>query len=84
MVHKNLKHMITSVEEMIEHYVSAWNEQELENYLAAFAQCWSEEATYTDPNFFQVKGVQGLAELAQSSLALMPVRKFSVLTMPDY
>ena len=76
--------MMTSVEEMIVRYVSAWNEQGLENYLAAFGQCWSEEATYTDPNFFQVKGVQGLAELAQSSLALMPVRKFSVLTIPDY
>jgi hypothetical protein len=76
--------MINTVEGVIEQYVSAWNEQGLENYLAAFALCWSEDAIYNDPNFFQVSGLQALAELAQSSLSVMPVRKFAVLTTPDH
>lgn len=76
--------MITSVEEMINHYVAAWNEKGLEKFKAAFAPCWAGDATYTDPNFALVKGLNGLAELAASSLENSPVRTFSVLTAPDY
>jgi hypothetical protein len=75
--------MIQSVEEMIEKYVNAWNNKTLEEYTAAFAECWAPEATYTDPNF-EVKGVDGIAELANVSLERSPVRKFSVFTQPEY
>lgn len=76
--------MITSVEQMIERYVTAWNEQNLEAYKAAFAECWADTATYTDPNFELVKGVDGIAELALYSLQKIPGRTFKVLTQPDY
>lgn len=76
--------MIVSVEEMITKYVAAWNEQGLDAYKTAFGEIWADDATYTDPNFALVKGVDGIVELAYSSLPLMPARKFSVLIMPDY
>ena len=76
--------MITSVEEMIRQYVAAWNEQTLEEYKSAFAKCWAPDATYTDPNFEGVNGVDGIAELAYTSLDKMPTRVFHVLTTPDY
>ena len=76
--------MISSVEEMIKQYVAAWNGKGLDEYKSAFAECWAPDATYTDPNFALVKGVDGIAELAQTSLEKSPVRKFHVLTKPDY
>jgi len=78
------KKMITSVEEMIERYVSAWNEQSLAAYKTAFAECWAPEALYTDPNFELIKGVDGISELAQKSLEMIPSRTFKILTKPDY
>ncbi len=76
--------MIVSVEKMIEQYVAAWNEKRLDDFKAGFAECWSADAMYTDPNFALVKGVDGIAELAQTSLDLVPIREFHILTMPDY
>lgn len=76
--------MIPSVEEMIKQYVAAWNEKGLAEFKAAFAPCWAADATYTDPNFALVKGVDGIAELANTSLEKIPVRKFHVLASPDY
>jgi len=76
--------MIASVEEMIERYVSAWNGKGLEQFKADFAACWATDATYTDPNFELIKGVDGIAELAQTSLQRAPIRTFSVLTQPEY
>lgn len=74
--------MIPSVEEMIKQYVAAWNEKGLAEFKAAFAACWAADATYTDPNFALVKGVDGIAELANTSLEKIPVRKFHVLASP--
>jgi len=76
--------MIASVEEMIEKYVFSWNNENLEEFKTAFAKCWAPEATYTDPNFELVKGVEGIAALAQYSLEKMPTRKFSVYTKPEH
>ncbi|ANI89704.1 isomerase [Arachidicoccus ginsenosidimutans] len=76
--------MIASIEEMIEQYVAAWNKQNFEDYKAAFAKCWAEDATYTDPNNALVKGVEGITELAATSLEKSPHRVFHVLTQPDY
>ncbi|HWK08347.1 MAG TPA: nuclear transport factor 2 family protein [Puia sp.] len=76
--------MIPSVEEMIRQYVASWNEQGLEDFKAAFARCWAADATYTDPNFSLIKGVDGIAGLAQASLEKTPTRAFSVVTLPDY
>lgn len=76
--------MITSVEEMIHQYVHAWNSTGIEEYQTEFAKCWAAEGNYTDPNFDNIKGVDGIAELADKSLETIPVRKFSVLTIPDY
>jgi hypothetical protein len=73
-----------TVEEMIEQYVSAWNSKNLEEFKAEFAKCWAPDAIYTDPNYELVSGLDGIAELAQISLEKIPVRKFSVLTQPDY
>ena len=75
--------MITSVETMIRHYVAAWNGKSLEEFKTAFADCWAADATYTDPNFELVKGVEGLATLAHESLERAPVRMFHVLALPD-
>jgi len=75
--------MIVSVEAMIRKYVAAWNEKGLHEYKAAFATCWATDALYTDPNF-QVKGLDGIAELAATSLERSPIRTFSILALPDY
>jgi len=76
--------MIPSVEEMIRQYVAAWNNKGLEEFKAAFAPCWAEDATYTDPNFALIKGVDGIAGLAYASLEKLPTRTFQVLTQPEY
>lgn len=76
--------MIPSVEQMIKQYVAAWNGKGLDEFKAGFAQCWAADATYTDPNFALVQGVDGIAALAQGSLDTIPVRTFNVLTQPDY
>jgi len=76
--------MIQSVEEMIEKYVQSWNNNNLEEFKAAFAECWAADATYTDPEFELVKGVDGIADLAQVSLERLPDRKFSVFTKPEH
>jgi hypothetical protein len=76
--------MIPSIEEMIEKYVASWNNNNLREFKAAFAECWAADATYTDPNFELVKGVEGIAGLAQSSLEKIPIRKFNVITKPEY
>lgn len=73
-----------SIEETIEIYVAAWNEKGLAEYKTAFARCWAPDAIYTDPNFALVKGLDGIAELADKSLDLFPTRTFYVLTTPDY
>ncbi|TDQ08897.1 hypothetical protein ATK78_3418 [Pedobacter metabolipauper] len=75
---------MTSVEEMIEQYVAAWNGKELEEFKTDFAKCWAHDATYTDPNYNGITGVNGLAELAYGSLEIIPVRAFYILTSPDY
>ncbi len=76
--------MTQSVEEMIEKYVSSWNNNHLEEFKAAFAECWAADATYTDPEFELVKGVDGIAGLAVESLKRIPSRKFYVLTQPEH
>lgn len=76
--------MIKSVEEMIRQYVSAWNEKNLKDYNTEFAKCWAPEATYTDPNYENVKGVDGLAAMAYNSLDAMPSRKFYIGVLPQY
>ncbi len=76
--------MISSVEEMIEHYVQAWNNTSLDEFKAAFAECWAADATYTDPDYALVKGVDGIADLAQISLEKLPARKFEVKVLPDH
>ncbi len=69
---------------MINEYVESWNGNNLEDFKTAFAKCWATDATYTDPNFDLVTGVNGIADLAQYSLEKIPTRKFHVLTKPDY
>ena len=76
--------MITSVEEMIHQYVKAWNGKGIEEYRTEFAKCWAIDGNYTDPNFENIYGVNGIAGLADKSLETFPVRTFSVLTIPDF
>jgi len=64
--------MTASVKEMIEKYIAAWNMNGLEEFKAAFAVCWAENAIYTDPYFDLIKGVDGIAGLANSSLEKFP------------
>lgn len=75
--------MTQSVEEMIDLYLVAWNKKDPEEFKAAFAACWAEDATYVDPNF-ELAGLDALAELASESLPLSPTRIFSLVTTPDH
>jgi hypothetical protein len=76
--------MIPSIEEMINQYIAAWNETGLDAFNAAFDKCWAADATYTDPNFALIKGVDGIAGLAHSSREKVPSRTFFILALPDY
>ncbi|OKS88368.1 Cif family virulence factor [Mucilaginibacter polytrichastri] len=76
--------MILSVEEMIKQYVAAWNNNGPEEFKAAFAPVWAADAIYTDPDYALVKGVDGIAGLAQISLEHVPTRTFHVLTQPEH
>lgn len=76
--------MITSVEEMIEQYVLAWNENTLEDYKREFAKCWAVDAEYVDPYSENIIGVEGISNFAQKSLEIVPTRKFKVLEKPEY
>jgi hypothetical protein len=76
--------MITTVAQMITQYVESWNGAGLSEFKAGFAQCWDENAMYTDPDFERISGVNELAELAQKSLELYPGRIFHILAMPDH
>jgi hypothetical protein len=75
--------MKTSVEKMIEQYVSAWNENSLELYQREFAKCWAKDAVYIDP-YSEVNGLDALADFAYKSLGIMPTRKFSILEKPEF
>jgi hypothetical protein len=76
--------MITSVEEMIEQYVSAWNENNLEAYKREFAKCWAANAVYIDPYSEDIIGVDGISNFAQKSLEIIPNRKFKVFEKPEH
>jgi len=76
--------MIQSVEEMITKYVTSWNNNNLEEFKVAFAECWAADAKYTDPEFELVEGVDGIAALAVESLRRVPSRKFSINTQPEH
>ncbi|MBF4515624.1 nuclear transport factor 2 family protein [Flavobacterium sp. ANB] len=75
--------MITSVEKMIEQYVSAWNENNLEAYKSEFKKCWATNAVYIDP-YSEINGLDELAHFAYKSLEIMPTRKFSILEKPEF
>ena len=68
---------------MIRQYVHAWDQQDLAAYTTEFGKCWAVHGTYTDPNF-EINSLNGLAELAHTSLPKMPTRFFHVLTVPDF
>ncbi|MEN2402919.1 nuclear transport factor 2 family protein [Flavobacterium sp. MC2016-06] len=76
--------MITTVEQMIEQYVSAWNENNFEDYHREFSKCWTDETVYSDPLSEKIEGLAALSQFAEKSLAIVPNRKFSVLEKPDY
>jgi hypothetical protein len=76
--------MITSVEEMIAQYVSAWNETTLEGYQREFAKCYAADAVYTDPYSEHITGVDGIVDFAYKSLAIVPERIFTVAEQPAY
>ncbi len=75
--------MITSVEEMIEQYVLAWNQTELKNYKNEFAKCWDGRALYSD-QYSEHTGLEGIVGFADKSLEFAPDRRFSVLESPEY
>ncbi|MRX39025.1 isomerase [Flavobacterium sp. LC2016-23] len=75
--------MNASVEKMIEQYVSAWNENNLEAYKEEFEKCWAVDAVYIDP-YSEVNGLDELARFAQKSFEIMPTRKFSILEKPEF
>jgi len=75
--------MITSVEEMIGQYVSAWNENNLEDYKREFGKCWTAKSFYSDP-FGEYHGVEELAGFAHKSLEIVPTRKFKIVEKPEY
>lgn len=76
--------MITSVNEMIEQYVSAWNETNLEDYKREFEKCWAPDGVYSDPTSEKIEGLEGLSRFADVSLSIVPERKFKVLEAPEY
>jgi hypothetical protein len=76
--------MKPSVEETINQYITARNEQDADKVTAGFAKCWAPEGTYTDPNFALVEGVEGIAGLAIGSLEKVPGRTFSIVIAPEY
>lgn len=75
--------MNASVEKMIEQYVSAWNENNLEAYKKEFGKCWDVNAVYIDP-YSEVNGLDELARFAQKSVVIRPTRKFSILEKPEF
>jgi len=76
--------MMTSVEEMIGQYVNAWNGNSEVEFQREFSKCWAAEATYTDPDFENITGVEGISGLAKGSLEAYPIRKFSVAIAPEH
>jgi hypothetical protein len=76
--------MKTSPEETIKQYVVSWNVQGEDEIKAAFAKCWAAGAIYTDPNYENVTGVDGIAALCVGSHQLAPGRIFHVHTLPEH
>ncbi|GAA3988456.1 nuclear transport factor 2 family protein [Mucilaginibacter dorajii] len=76
--------MKTSPEETIKQYVASWNVKGAEAIKAAFAKCWAADATYTDPNYENVSGVDGISALCVGSHEIAPGRIFHVHTLPDH
>jgi len=75
--------MITSVEQMVDQYLAAWNENNLEAYKREFAKCVADDFLYSDP-FGEYEGVNGLANFANISLDIIPARKFTLLEKPEH
>jgi hypothetical protein len=75
--------MIKSIEQMIDQYILAWNVNQAEQYQSAFAACWDLNATYSDPNFALIEGLNGLVDFAKAALREMGPRTFSVILSPQ-
>lgn len=76
--------MITTVEEMIEQYITAWNKTSLAEYREEFAKCWAEDGVYIDPTSEGFVGVEAIAQFANLSLGIVPVRHFELVGEPDH
>jgi hypothetical protein len=82
-LNKKDKHMITTVREMIEQYITAWNKTSLAEYRQEFAKCWAEYGVYIDPTSAGFVGVEAIAQFANLSLDIVPERHFELVDEPD-
>ncbi len=56
--------MTSSIDNIIGKYLAAWNNNTPEAFRKGFAECWADDATYTDPNFELARGMKGIVQLA--------------------
>lgn len=71
-----------SVQETVDAYIAAWNEEDEAKRAELIAKCWSESGTYTDP-LADVRGRDGLSELIKGFHQQMPGARIAVTTGID-
>jgi hypothetical protein len=77
--------MNSFIQQMIEKYLAAWNDNDdPDSFKKGFATCWADDATYTDENFENVTGIEGIAQLAWGYFQKAPVRRFELHIPPEH
>jgi hypothetical protein len=71
-----------SVQETVDTYIDAWNEEDESKRAELIAKCWSESGTYTDP-MADVRGRDALSELIAGFHKQMPGASIDVTTGID-
>lgn len=71
-----------SVQETIDAYIAAWNEEDETKRADLISRCWADAATYTDP-MADVSGRDALAELIVGFQKQMPGARIAVTTGID-
>lgn len=73
-----------NITEIVQRYVSGWNEPTHEAVKAAFKECCINDVTYKDKKTPILYGIDALVDLVMESYQLFPGRTFSILIQPEY
>jgi hypothetical protein len=73
---------MTDVANVIDNYISTWNEADPERRRRLIAQTWSEDASYLDP-LMSGEGQDGIDVMIAAAQSQLPGHRFELVDGPD-